>query len=82
MTIRHSIRRSWFVGAFVIPAVVAATRFAGLDTARATEQDTASTKADQFRDNLRHRLDTVEARLKSLRANVAALPEQAETSLR
>jgi chromosome segregation ATPase len=41
-----------------------------------------SAKMDQFCDNLRDRLDTVEGRLKSVRTNIQALPGKAENALR
>lgn len=82
MLARYPTRRSWIVGAFVIAAVMAATRFAVNDTATATEQATAITKTEQLRDNLQKALDAAEAQLKPLRANVQALPGQAEKSLR
>ena len=82
MLTRYPTRRSWIVGAFVIAAVMAATRFAVNDTATATEQATAITKTEQLRDNLQKALDAAEAQLKPLRANVQALPGQAEKSLR
>ena len=41
-----------------------------------------STKMDQFYDNLRDGLDTVEGRLKSVRTNTQALREQGEKALR
>ena len=41
-----------------------------------------STKMDQFYDNLRDGLDTVEGRLKSVRTNMQTLREQGEKALR
>ena len=41
MITRHAIRRGWFVGAFVTAAVLAATGYAGDDTARPSEKATA-----------------------------------------
>ena len=41
-----------------------------------------SAKADQLRSNMRHRLNTVEGRFKAVRANLEALPGQAEKALR
>jgi chromosome segregation ATPase len=39
-------------------------------------------KIDRFCDNLRDRLNNVEARLTTVKANIQALPEQAEKNLR
>ncbi|MGP0065253.1 MAG: hypothetical protein ACLQGP_16835 [Isosphaeraceae bacterium] len=41
-----------------------------------------SAKVDQFRDKMRHQLDTVEGRFKAVKANIQALHSQAEKSLR
>ena len=70
------IRRSWIVGAFAIAiaAVMAATTFAF--------DDTLGKKAGEFRDSMRQRLDTVEGRLKSLKASVWTESEQAEKAVR
>ena len=38
-------------------------------------------KRTKFRHNMRHRLDTVEGRFKAVRANLEALPGQAEKLL-
>jgi len=41
-----------------------------------------SAKVDQFCDQLRDRLSTIEGRLQSVKTNMKALPEQAEKALR
>src|SRR5262249_39223822 len=41
-----------------------------------------SAKVDQFCDQLRDRLNTIEGRLKSVKTNIQTMPEQAEKALR
>ncbi len=40
-----------------------------------------SVKVDQFTDQLRDRIDTIEERLKSVKRSIQALPEQTERAL-
>jgi hypothetical protein len=78
---RHAMRRVVLAEVIAVASVLAVTSLAVGELAQSTAQTTANAKADQFHDDLRHRLDAAEGRLKSLKADLQAMRERTEKSV-